>query len=62
MRHAERMVIPPEIAGHKSPEKAKYEIEHFLQAIVKKYGLAEEDIIPRNEKDNKAATHKLLLE
>lgn len=62
MRHAERMVIPPEIADHKIPKKAKYEIEHFLQAIVNKYGLAGEEIIPRNEKDNKAATHELLLE
>ena len=47
---AERVLIPPEIADHKIPKKAKYEIEHFLDSIIKKYGLGDEDICPQNRR------------
>ena len=38
---AEMVVIPRFIAEHKVPLKAKYEIEHFLQWIMKKYCLGD---------------------
>ena len=44
---AEQVVIPPEILDRKIPSKAKHEIEHFLQSIIKKYGLVDKDIFPR---------------
>ena len=45
---AEQVVIPPEILDRKIPTNAKHEIEHFLQAIVKKYCLGNDDILPRS--------------
>ena len=47
---AEQVVIPPEILDRKIPANAKHEIEHFLQSIVKKYCLGNDDIFPRNHK------------
>ena len=47
---AERVVIPPEIANHKIPLQAKHEIEHYLDSIIKKYGLADDDIHPRSRR------------
>ena len=47
---AEQVVIPPEILDRKIPANAKHEIEHFLQSIVKKYCLGNDDIRPRNHK------------
>ena len=44
---AELINIPPEILDRKVPINAKHEIEHFLQSIIKKYGLTQEDVIPR---------------
>lgn len=47
---AEHVVIPSEILEKKIPKNAKLEIEHFLNAIVKKYGLSDEEIIYRKSK------------
>ena len=47
---AERVVIPPEITSHKIPRQAKHEIEHYLQSIIRKYGLADDDIRPSNHR------------
>ena len=47
---AQRVVIPSEIQDYKVPAQAKYEIEHYLSQVIKKYGLVKEDVIPRRSK------------
>ena len=49
---AEKVVIPAEILDRKVPVRAKREIEHFLAAIVKKYGLSTEDYFPSKSGDS----------
>ena len=51
---AEHVVIPPEILDRKIPAKAKYEIEHFLESIIKKYGLVNDDIMARRKETDDA--------
>lgn len=46
---AEKVAIPPEILDRKIPAAARQEIDHFLQAIIKKYGLEDEDVYPRGK-------------
>ena len=43
----EKVVFPPELVDKKIPKKAKYEIEHYLQGIIKKYGLTTEEFQPK---------------
>ena len=43
---AEHVDIPEEILNGKVPKEAKYEIEHYLNSIVKKYNLSPEELIP----------------
>ena len=47
---AQRVAIPSEIQDYKVPAQAKYEIEHYLAQVIKKYGLVKEDVIPRRKK------------
>ena len=53
---AEHVIIPPEILDRKIPANAKHEIEHFLQSIVKKYALANDDLLPHGKELGKSGT------
>ena len=47
---AERIVFPPELLSRKVPLAAKYKAEHFLNALVKEFGLSKDYIMPQNKK------------
>ena len=47
---AEHVEIPDAIAIGKVPKEAKYEIEHFLASMVKKYNLTADTLIPTKPK------------
>ena len=49
---AEMVKIPSAILNHKVPKKAKFELEHFMAEIIKKYRLTDEDYIPRKRSGN----------
>ena len=46
---AERIVFPPELMNRKVPLAAKYKAEHFMNALVKEYGLSKEYIMPQSK-------------
>lgn len=47
---AERIVFPPELLNRKVPLSAKYKAEHFLNALVKEFGLSRDYILPQNKR------------